>query len=156
METQEQSKINRVPVARTQRKAVSMSPENLIRSSYLAPEQMLPLMLEPAAADLNLANWSRKNQGFIGRELATHGAILFRGFELKSVGQFEEFATTICSQLFDEYGDLPREGVSGKVYGSTPYPSDKAILFHNESSHMHRWPMKIWFYCVTAAAEGGE
>jgi len=117
---------------------------------------MLPLLVEPAAADLNLANWSRKNQDFIARELAGHGAILFRGFDLKSVGQFEEFATTICPHLFDEYGDLPREGVSGKVYGSTPYPSDQAILFHNESSHMHRWPMKIWFYCVTAAREGGE
>jgi len=156
METQEHSRPKRNPVARTERKAVSMSPQSLVKSSYLEPGQMLPLMVEPAAADLSLANWSRKNQDFIGRELSRHGAILFRGFELKSVGQFEEFATTICPQLFDEYGDLPREGVSGKVYGSTPYPADQAILFHNESSHMHRWPMKIWFYCVTAAKQGGE
>ncbi|MCM3903130.1 MAG: TauD/TfdA family dioxygenase [Pyrinomonadaceae bacterium] len=156
METQEQSRPKRISMARTERKAVSVSPQSLVKSSYVEPGQLLPLILEPVAADLNLANWSRKNQDFIGRELATHGAILFRGFELKSVGHFEEFATTICSQLFDEYGDLPREGVSGKVYGSTPYPADQAILFHNESSHMHRWPMKIWFYCVTAARQGGE
>jgi alpha-ketoglutarate-dependent taurine dioxygenase len=58
--------------------------------------------------------------------------------------------------LFGEYGDLPREGVSGKVYGSTPYPPDKAILFHNESSHLHRWPLKIWFFCVQPAQQGGE
>jgi alpha-ketoglutarate-dependent taurine dioxygenase len=46
--------------------------------------------------------------------------------------------------------------MGGKVYGSTPYPADETILFHNESSHMHRWPMLIWFYCVKAATAGGE
>jgi alpha-ketoglutarate-dependent taurine dioxygenase len=51
---------------------------------------------------------------------------------------------------------LPREEQGGKIYGSTPYPADETILFHNESSHMHRWPMLIWFYCVRAAAAGGE
>jgi alpha-ketoglutarate-dependent taurine dioxygenase len=58
--------------------------------------------------------------------------------------------------LFGEYGDLPREGQGGRVYGSTPYPANQAILFHNESSHMHRWPLKIWFLCVKAAERGGE
>ena len=52
----------------------------------------------------------------------------------------------------------PGAGVSEMkhVYGSTPYPPDKAILFHNESSHMHRWPLKIFFYCVQPSEQGGE
>jgi alpha-ketoglutarate-dependent taurine dioxygenase len=29
-------------------------------------------------------------------------------------------------------------------------------MFHNESSHLPRWPMKIWFFCLKAAAQGGE
>src|SRR5262249_30710512 len=66
------------------------------------------------------------------------------------------FASTLCPELFGEYGDLPREAMGGKVYGSTPYPSDQPILFHNESSHMHRWPRKIFFFCMQAAAQGGE
>jgi hypothetical protein len=82
--------------------------------------------------------------------------ILFRGFAVPSVPHFEEFAATICPELFGEYGDLPREELGGKVYGSTPYPADETILFHNESSHMHRWPMLIWFYCLKAALVGGE
>jgi alpha-ketoglutarate-dependent taurine dioxygenase len=45
--------------------------------------------------------------------------------------------------------------VAGKVYTSTPYPPDKSILYHNESSHMHAWPSKINFFCVTVASEGG-
>jgi alpha-ketoglutarate-dependent taurine dioxygenase len=58
--------------------------------------------------------------------------------------------------LFGDYGDLPREEEGGKVYASTPYPPEERILFHNESSHMHRWPMRIWFYCIKAAERGGE
>jgi len=72
------------------------------------------------------------------------------------VEDFEAAADAICPGLFGEYGDLPREDLGGKVYGSTPYPSDQTILFHNESSHMHRWPMKIWFFCVQPAESGGE
>ena len=51
---------------------------------------------------------------------------------------------------------MPRTGVSDKVYGSTPYPEDKAILFHNESSHLQQWPMKIWFCCLQPSKQGGE
>ena len=51
--------------------------------------------------------------------------------------------------------DLPRDGISDKIYASTPYPNDQMILYHNESSHLHRWPMKIGFFCVQAAEEGG-
>src|SRR5204862_6429497 len=94
---------------------------------------------------------------FLETKLLQHGAILFRGFGVASAGEFERFASGLCQgELFGEYGDLPREAVGGRVYGSTPYPSDQTILFHNESSHMHRWPMKIWFHCVKAAEQGGE
>ncbi len=46
--------------------------------------------------------------------------------------------------------------MSARVYGSTPYPSDQPILFHNESSHLPRWPMKQFFFSVIAAQKGGE
>src|SRR6185503_18963441 len=68
----------------------------------------------------------------------------------------EAVAQAACPDLFGEYGDLPREGVSGRVYGSTPYPADQTILFHNESSHLARWPMRIFFHCLEPAARGGE
>jgi hypothetical protein len=64
-------------------------------------------------------------------------------------------AAGIYTEIFSEYGDLPREGAGGRIYTSTPYPEDKRILFHNESSHMSRWPTRISFFCVTAAKEGG-
>src|SRR5215813_2844916 len=125
METREQTRPGRIPLSINKRKAVSVSPHSLVKTSYLEAGQTIPLVVEPAAPDIYLINWSRANQPFIGGELTKHGAILFRNFGLDSIARFEQFATTICPELFDEYGDLPREGVSGKVYGSTPYPSDK-------------------------------
>ncbi|HEY9832541.1 MAG TPA: amino acid adenylation domain-containing protein [Stenomitos sp.] len=137
-------------------KVVSLPQKQLIKTSFLQPEQSLPLVIEPDSDEIDLADWASSHREFIETHLLKHGAILFRGFNLNSASEFENVANAIHPNLFGEYGDLPREGVSGKVYGSTPYPPDKAILFHNESSHLHRWPLKIWFFCVQPAQQGGE
>ncbi|MEH2215454.1 amino acid adenylation domain-containing protein [Nostoc sp.] len=137
-------------------KAVSLLPERLVKTNYLQSQQTFPLVIQPATNDIDLVAWAKINQEFIQTELLKHGAILFRGFNVESVSEFESFAQAISPQLFGEYGDLPRASESGKVYGSTPYPADKAILFHNESSHLHQWPLKIWFFCVQPAQQGGE
>ncbi len=137
-------------------KAVILPPKQLIKTSLLQPEQSLLLVIEPDSDEIDIADWAASNREFIETNLLKHGAILFRGFNINSVSGFEKVANAIYPDLFGEYGDLPREGVSGKVYGSTPYPQDKAILFHNESSHLHRWPLKIWFFCVQPAQQGGE
>jgi alpha-ketoglutarate-dependent taurine dioxygenase len=137
-------------------KAVSLPQRQLIKTSFLQPGQSLPLVIEPDSDEIDLADWASSHREFIETNLLKHGAILFRGFNLNSAADFENVANAIHPNLFGEYGDLPREGVSGKVYGSTPYPPDKAILFHNESSHLHRWPLKIWFFCVQPAQQGGE
>jgi alpha-ketoglutarate-dependent taurine dioxygenase len=155
-EQQQRQEANRQKFKFIKPKAVSFPQEQLIKAEYFHPEQKLPLVIKPNVADIDLIDWSKNNRDFIESELLKHGAILFQGFNTNTVTDFENFAQAICPELFGEYGDLPREGIGGKVYGSTPYPPDKAILFHSESSHMHRWPMKIWFYCVQPAQQRGE
>jgi len=154
MKEREESQIKKLKSAK--RKTVNLSQVNPVKSGSLQPGETLPLVLQPNINDLDLADWAKSSREFIETQLQKHGVILFRGFDIKAVSEFERFALAICPELFGEYGDLPREGVGGKVYGSTPYPANQPILFHNESSHMHRWPMKIWFHCVTAARQGGE
>ncbi len=137
-------------------KAVSFLQESLVKTEYLSSGETLPLVIKPEVADIDIIDWAKNNREFIESKLLHNGALLFRGFNLNYVTAFENFAGAICPELFGEYGDLPREEVGGKVYGSTPYPSNKAILFHNESSHLHCWPLKIWFFCVQPAQQGGE
>ncbi|HWP42127.1 MAG TPA: condensation domain-containing protein [Blastocatellia bacterium] len=148
------AKLEKLRLAR--RKAVDLSPKSLVKMDYLRPDEPLPLLIEPENADVDLMGWAGENLHLIESQLLKHGAILFRGFNLQSISEFEAFARTICGELFGDYGDLPREAASLKVYGSTPYPADQTILFHNESSHMHRWPLKQFFFCVKAAEQGGE
>jgi hypothetical protein len=138
------------------RKAIDLSQASLVKTRTMAEGVSLPLVVEPAMDNVDLQDWARHNREFIEPCLEKHGAILFRGFGLATVEDFEKVALAICPELFGEYGDLPREGVSAKVYGSTPYPSDQPILFHNESSHLPRWPMKQFFFSVIAAQKGGE
>ncbi|MEP6741508.1 MAG: amino acid adenylation domain-containing protein, partial [bacterium] len=159
LDKQEQQDAQKQRVSRLRnmrRKGVDLSSVNGVKTRTLQPEQTLPLVIEPDAIDIDLPEWAASNRDFIHQNLLKHGAILFRGFSVDSVSEFERFTGSVCDELFGEYGDLPRERQGGKVYGSTPYPADETILFHNESSHMHRWPMLIWFYCIKAARQGGE
>jgi alpha-ketoglutarate-dependent taurine dioxygenase len=140
----------------TQPKAVSLAQRTLVERRYLESDQPLPLVLQPAVEDVDLATWAQDNRSKVEQELFAHGAILFRGFALNGAEDFEQVAQALCPSLFGEYGDLPREKAGRHLYGSTPYPADKTILFHNESSHLHRWPLKQSFFCMQAAQEGGE
>lgn len=135
------------------RKAVAITPSEMIQTTTWG--NRLPLVVTPAVESFDLAEWARTNREFINTKVLEHGAILFRGFHLETPADFERVAASICSELYGEYGDLPRAGVAGKIYQSTPYPADKMILFHNESSHMSRWPQKINFFCAQPAEQGG-
>jgi len=157
MEKRERREVQASRLRGVRRQKMDLSRAAEVTTDFLAPGLALPLLLQPAVGgELDLADWARSRRDFLEEKLLRHGAILFRGFAVESVAEFERLASALCPELFGEYGDLPREAMGGKVYGSTPYPSDQPILFHNESSHMHRWPMKIWFFCVLPSESGGE
>ncbi len=137
------------------RKAVDLSQFSPVRETQLGESELLPLVMEPAADQVDLAEWASNNRDYVNSKLHKHGGVLFRGFGLSTPEDFERVAAAIYKEIYSEYGDLPREGVAGKIYTSTPYPADKAILYHNESSHMNAWPTRISFFCVIAAKEGG-
>lgn len=141
---------------RRRRKEVDLGDLQLVRTRPLVEDRHFPLLVEPAADEVDVASWGRDHRDFLNEKLRRHGALLFRGFGLRSVADFESFAAAVCPGLFGDYGDLPPEEQGEKVYHSTPYPEDKSILFHNEASHTERWPMKQWFFCQVAARQGGE
>jgi alpha-ketoglutarate-dependent taurine dioxygenase len=137
------------------RKAVETT--NLIQTGFLpGNEDRLPLVITPAVDNVDLSAWCASHPDEINGYLDKYGAILFRGFGLAGSSDFEAVASSIASDLFAEYGDLPPEAASERIYGSTPYPPDKMILFHNESSHLSSWPLRQFFFCVTPAPDRGE
>jgi len=115
-----------------------------------------PWVVQPKGeADLTL--WAKDvGADEVQRLLLDRGAVLFRGFGLGTVDEFESAASALTSELYGGYGDLPRVGASANIYESTPYPADQPILFHSESSHLASWPTRISFFCITPSSEGGE
>jgi Taurine catabolism dioxygenase TauD, TfdA family len=83
---------------------------------------------------MDLAGWAPENRKELDPLLLDRGAILFRGFDLRTAAEFETVGAALTSELYGGYGDLAREGESANIYKSTPYPPDRPILFHNESS----------------------
>jgi alpha-ketoglutarate-dependent taurine dioxygenase len=139
------------------RQAVDLSAVDLVEKETEGRNgTRIPLLIRPAIDGVDLAEWGSQHRSEVEKDLFAHGAILFRGFDVTTPMAFEAVAKSIVPDLFGEYGDLPKEGEGDYVYHSTPYPPDKMILFHSESSHLPKWPMKQFFYCVTAAMEGGE
>lgn len=138
------------------RKAVSVSPESLVRLESLRAGEPLPLALQPAMDNVNLATWAAQHRELIESRLLKHGALLFRGFAVESAEKFEECARAMCSNLLDyRERSSPRTELSRGIYTSTDYPADQSIHFHNEQSYTKSWPMKLWFYCLQPAERGG-
>jgi alpha-ketoglutarate-dependent taurine dioxygenase len=139
------------------RKAIHLSPEVLIKERFLDAQRTLPLVIEPAVESLNLAQWAPSNREFIRQRLQRHGGILFRGFNVSSVNEFELFLKSIAGDLLEySYRSTPRSQVSGRIYTSTEYPAHETIPLHNEMAYTSNWPMIIGFFCLEVAPEGGE
>lgn len=139
------------------RKIVEISQENLVKAELFQPEQLLPLVIKPTLTGVNLITWAANNREQIETWLLRHGGILFRNFDVRAVAEFEQFIQAISGGLLDYYyRSTPRSWVSGKIYTSTEYPAAQSIPLHNEMAYSLNWPMKICFFCVKAAEQGGE
>ena len=129
----------------------------LIETAFLpGKEEQTPLIVTPAVENVDLAEWCTANKDELDGYLDRYGAIVFKGFGLESAADFERTAAAVSPELFAEYGDLPQESTTERIYHSTPYPADKTILFHNESSHLPQWPLRQFFFCVIPAADRGQ
>lgn len=137
-------------------KAVSLGGAELVTTGHLDGSEGLPLVIRPATDDVVLIEWACSNREFIDSKLVEYGALLFQGFQLRPVPDFETFAMSLCTKLFKDNGEHPRGRVSDSVYTPVFYPADRKVLWHNENSFNHSWPLKIWFCCIQPSAVGGE
>ena len=140
-----------------QRKAVGIAEGAPVRSKYLQPGQALPLVIEPGVDGVNLTSWASTNKQFIETQLLKHGAILFRGFSLNSVDHFEQLASAMAGELMTyRERSSPRSQVGDRVYTSTDYPAEQSIFPHNEHSYSRLIPLRLFFFCMVPARQGGE
>src|SRR5579864_1403407 len=139
------------------RTPISVSQENLVTMEPLLANLPAPILCRPAVDGVNLMGWAVNNVEAIKANLTLNAALLFRGFRFAGIPDFERFISLIGGDLLRySYRSTPRTQVAGNIYTSTEYPADQSIPMHNEMSYSRRWPMKIAFYCVKSAEQGGE
>ena len=106
--------------------------------------------------DIDAPAWARAHRDEILRDLAAHGATLFRGFGVTEPDQLAAVAEAVSGALtgYSE-ASTPRTHIGERIYTSTEYPADQSIMLHNEMAYAHSWPRHVWFACRVAADEGG-
>ncbi|HEX8225364.1 MAG TPA: TauD/TfdA family dioxygenase [Allosphingosinicella sp.] len=103
-----------------------------------------------------------EQESFLAERLLAHGAILLRGWPVRSCEQFAQLVEALSgrgSLLRYRGGASPRRSLSAgsqPVYNSTEYPPDLELSLHNELSYSSAYPDRIYFLCLTAPAQGGE
>jgi len=128
--------------------------------TYFLNSQKLPLVVE---AENNrslqaLNDSAASNEEFLRAALLRYGALLFRGFEVRSADEFREFVQKFSGREFFNYagGAAPRFALQKNVYNSTEYPPSLALELHNELSYSKIFPRHLYFFCQTAPVSGGE
>jgi len=129
----------------------------LVTTEYLPSGSCLPVVIRPAIAGVELIKWAGENRKSLEARLLEEGGILFRNFNLPTAEEFEQLIETVSGKLLDySYRSTPRTLVSGRIYTSTEYPAHQSIPLHNEHAYSRKWPMKLWFFSMQVADDGGE
>lgn len=99
---------------------------------------------------IDLAQWIAQNGGVVEKTLIEHGGILCRGFEVHTADALRGVALASVDALLP-YTErtAPRTELAPNVYTSTTHPKEQVIHFHNANSYSMKWPLKIWFGCLT-------
>jgi len=133
------------------------SPIAGLRARLLHAASRLPLVLEPDTPERDLAVLLAEQRAALAATLLEHGALLFRGFHVKGITDFERFVSvTGWKHLNYTYRSTPRTRVAQGVYTATEFPATLEIPLHNENSYQREWPNKVAFCCLRPAHSGGE
>jgi alpha-ketoglutarate-dependent taurine dioxygenase len=146
-------------IERQARRVFSATPASLASFERANGASSLPLICKPELPGVNLANWGAASRAEIVAKLLEHGAILFRGFDVKGVPDFAACVREISGgAVHYMFRASPRTQVDSRfnVYTSTDYPAPEKIFPHNEHSYSPIFPLELYFYCELPSASGGE
>ncbi len=144
--------------AAARRRSLGAAPGQLVRTGRLSEDRAVPWLVRPADDGLDLAAWGEANRAEVDALLLEHRALLFRGFPVRSVGDFERAVRATSNGELLEYRDrtTPRTSEGDRIYTATVHPADQRINPHNEGTYWVRWAQRLYFCCLVPPARGGE
>ncbi len=103
-------------------------------------------------------DWVSSEADAIKVGLEKSGAILFRGFPVKCAEDFDAFTQVFNYDEFtyqESLSNAVRINLTRRVFTANEAPPDVEIFLHHEMAQTPIYPQKIFFCCLSAAAEGG-
>ena len=105
------------------------------------------------------AEWIKSKLPELEAKLGETGAILFRGFPVNSAETFDEFSNSFGYPNFtykESLSNAVRINFTERVFTANEAPKDVEIFLHHEMAQTPISPSKLFFFCKSAAEEGGE
>jgi alpha-ketoglutarate-dependent taurine dioxygenase len=105
------------------------------------------------------ADWIKANLTELEAKLRETGAILFRGFPVNSAESFDEFSNSFDYPNFtyqESLSNAVRINFTERVFTANEAPKNVEIFLHHEMAQTPISPSKLFFFCKSAAEEGGE
>lgn len=98
------------------------------------------------------------NRPYIETMLRKHGALLFRGSDVRDPSDVERIARALSDELKNDYlGTSPRNALTEHVFNASELPPFYPIPQHLEMSFVKSPPTRLLFSCLVApASAGGE
>ena len=122
---------------------------------------VFPFVLEcrtESPAQQSIAQWIHESRAQLDRQAAVHGAILFRGFPLKTDQDFDTFVGAFDYENFpykDSLSNAVRVNRTERIFTANEAPPDVTICLHHEMAQTPVYPSRLFFFCEQPADEGG-
>ncbi|KAJ6797365.1 clavaminate synthase-like protein [Iris pallida] len=129
--------------------------EEKVFGDAVFPKTLLPWGTSKSSAR-DLAETVERERPSLSRTLQSHGAILFRGFQVRSADEFDRVVRAFGWEDIPYVGAAERVSVTDRVYTANEVPLDVFINFHHEMAFARQSPSKIFFFCSEPSPEGGE
>lgn len=140
--------------------AVQVSPI-CVNGQQMHDGEPFPLVLECHTPDASLdaiTAWLASQSAQLCTQAARHGAVLFRGFPLRTAQDFDRFVAGFGLENFayeDSLSNAVRVNRTPRVFTANEAPSSVTIFLHHEMAQTPIYPSKLFFFCEQPAESGG-
>jgi hypothetical protein len=140
--------------------------DTMVESSSLPGQQrwgntVFPFSFQWESAESALSDavqWVNDRRDELLRLSTVHGAVLLRGYPLKTAQDFDAVVSALKLPNFPYQKSLSnavRVNRTERVFTANEAPADYSIFFHHEMAQTPLFPAKILFFCELPAVEGG-
>ena len=112
----------------------------------------------PGGSTQQACEWVAERRNELLDQSHRHGAVLFRNFGVSEPEDFDKFIAAFGLPNFpyeQSLSNAVRVNFTPRVFSANEAPSDVKIFLHHEMAQTPIYPERLFFFCKTAASEGG-